>query len=639
MVELLGPNVLSVGRTSFEQCFRSVANRQCDYALLPVENTLGGSIHENYDLMLRYDLSIVAEHELRVSHCLISHESTSKDKIKFVMSHPQALAQCDGYLRANGLKGIPMYDTAGSAKMISDKFYGKDNENGGMPEGCTVANTAAIASDLAARTYQGMTLMDSAIEDDDCNFTRFLLLSRSGVAQLLNKKIPSKTSVVFTLPNSPGALYKALACFSLREIDFSKIESRPTSAHLLQFLKFSNPQQLKNQKNLDDQRFRYCFYLDILAAEFDEGTQNAIHHLKEQAQFCRILGSYPAKSRLIGPVKTSVEQLADRVKTEGGGPGGRTIIVADNEKENEFENDKLKIGIIGFGKFGQFLASMFKQQGHEVLGMDKHDRSSAAEMGGVEFYSNFDCNEFMRKVDVVVFATPVLDFKESVTSIGSTNFKNKLVVDVCSIKSHPKDVLKRHLPTDCDLICTHPMFDDAVNSSPLSNRKEDKERHLKEHLAGLPFVYEKIRLNNNVDRALKFLDIFAEFRCKMVELGCEQHDKLCLNSQFITHLTGRLLGEQGLRSSPIDSAGFEGLLKNVEDAEGESFDVFYGLFKFNGEASGKSLGNIRDALSKIERKLAAKEAFLIAKSEIQGNERERLISQCRELLSESQAKK
>ena len=108
-------------------------------------------------------------------------------------SHPQALAQCDGYLRANGLKGIPMYDTAGSAKMISDKFYGKDNENGGMPEGCTVANTAAIASDLAARTYQGMTLMDSAIEDDDCNFTRFLLLSRSGVAQLLNKKIPSKT--------------------------------------------------------------------------------------------------------------------------------------------------------------------------------------------------------------------------------------------------------------------------------------------------------------------------------------------------------------------------------------------------------------------------------------------------------------
>lgn len=85
MVELLGPNVLSVGRTSFEQCFRSVANRQCDYALLPVENTLGGSIHENYDLMLRYDLSIVAEHELRVSHCLISHESTSKDKIKFVM--------------------------------------------------------------------------------------------------------------------------------------------------------------------------------------------------------------------------------------------------------------------------------------------------------------------------------------------------------------------------------------------------------------------------------------------------------------------------------------------------------------------------------------------------------------------------
>jgi arogenate/prephenate dehydratase len=147
------------------------------------------------------------------------------------------------------------------------------SEGSRLPDNCTPENTAAIASDLAGRTYK-LNCLDSGIEDDDTNFTRFLLLGRKSVAQYLNNKIPSKTSIVFTLPDSPGALYKALACFSLRDIDCTKIESRPTSASLLSFLKFRSQQSGRKSRNSSSLlRFRYCFYLDFLANQLDERTQ------------------------------------------------------------------------------------------------------------------------------------------------------------------------------------------------------------------------------------------------------------------------------------------------------------------------------------------------------------------------------
>lgn len=209
--ELLGQKVIAVGRKNFEACFRAVASMECDYACLPIENSLGGSIHENYDLMLRYDLTIIGEHEFRVKHCLLAKPGVKREQIKFAISHPQALAQCDNFLRGLGITPVPTYDTAGSAKMIAE---GSDK----LPAQCTPDNCAAIASDLAGTTY-GLNCLDVGIEDDDTNFTRFLLLARKGVVEYLTKGIPAKTSVVFTLPNTAGALYKAMACFSLRDID------------------------------------------------------------------------------------------------------------------------------------------------------------------------------------------------------------------------------------------------------------------------------------------------------------------------------------------------------------------------------------------------------------------------------------
>jgi hypothetical protein len=185
----------------------------------------------------------------------------------------------------------------------------------------------------------------------------------------LNKHIQSKTSIVFTLPNSPGALYKALACFSLREIDFSKIESRPTSASLLNYLRFKSQQRgNKSQSQADLPRFRYCFYLDFLANDLDDQAQNALHHLREQAEFCKILGSYPQKSKLVGPVHDEVED-SKLFKVES-----RDDVVMMKLPSDD-GGLKLNIGIIGFDAFGQFLGQKFAQE-HKVRCLDSNDKVS-----------------------------------------------------------------------------------------------------------------------------------------------------------------------------------------------------------------------------------------------------------------------
>ena len=227
--ELLGSKITTVPYPSFEDAFKAVASREADYAVVPIENSLGGSIHNNYDLLLRYDLHIVAEHEFRVEHCLLALPGVQKKDIKSVLSHPQALAQCEKYIRTIGATPQPMYDTAGAAKHVRDS---------------NLKDTAAIASDLAATTY-GLEVLDTNIEDHKINYTRFLLLARTPVSALLPPNMAAKTSIVFVVPNHAGALYKALACFSLRDVDFCKIESRPTSVDLLQQLQFQATQQTR----------------------------------------------------------------------------------------------------------------------------------------------------------------------------------------------------------------------------------------------------------------------------------------------------------------------------------------------------------------------------------------------------------
>ena len=236
---------------SFDAVFDSVVAGACEAGLIPIENSLAGSIHQNYDLLLRHDLYIVGEYLLRVQHCLIALPGVKKRDIKKVISHPQALGQCAAYLRGLGVKAESAYDTAGSVKMLK--------ESGAR-------DTAAIASRRAAEIYE-MQILEEGIEDNAENFTRFLAISKAEI----QPEREAKTSIVFTLKNQPGALFKALSVFALRDIDLTKIESRP----------------------LQGKPWEYLFYIDFIGATHEETSRKALDHLSEYALTLRVLGSYP----------------------------------------------------------------------------------------------------------------------------------------------------------------------------------------------------------------------------------------------------------------------------------------------------------------------------------------------------------
>jgi prephenate dehydratase len=236
---------------SFDAVFDAVVSGACESALIPIENSLAGSIHQNYDLLLRHDLHIVGEYFLRVRHCLIALPGVQMADIQRTISHPQALGQCAGYLRSHKIKPETVYDTAGSVKMLK--------ESGAR-------DTAAIASRRAAELY-GMQILEEGIEDNPENYTRFLAIQREPV----QPSGEAKTSIVFTLKNQPGSLFKALSVFALRDIDLTKIESRP----------------------LAGSPWEYLFYIDFIGARQDVHVGKALDHLEEYASLLRVLGSYP----------------------------------------------------------------------------------------------------------------------------------------------------------------------------------------------------------------------------------------------------------------------------------------------------------------------------------------------------------
>ena len=250
--KIFGSGIESVTCFSFEDVFNAVVRGKAECGVIPIENTLAGSIHQNYDLLARHPLEIVAETSLRVEHNLIVHPGAGLRQITHIYSHPAALEQCKRLLRRLKMtEKISFYDTAGSVKFIRDR---------------NMRNAAAIASKDAAGIY-GMKILRRGIEDDPENYTRFLALSKRG-------KFPRggiKTSIVFGLKNEPGVLFKALSVFALRNIDLSKIESRP----------------------IRGRPWEYQFYLDLQIDERSRECLNAFRHLREMAPYFKVLGSYP----------------------------------------------------------------------------------------------------------------------------------------------------------------------------------------------------------------------------------------------------------------------------------------------------------------------------------------------------------
>jgi len=258
--QLLGQDVPVLPCERFEDVFRSLQEGRAEGAVVPIENTLAGSVHENYDHLQTFELPIVAETSVRIVHHLIAPKGVPFSKVKRVFSHPVALNQClDFFARNPQIERVPFYDTAGSVQMV-------------IAEG--LKDSAAIASAVAAEIYGGRILRRS-IESDRRNFTRFFLLRQPAFARrhpvASAAGAPWKTSLVFSTRNIPGALFRALSAFALRDLNLTKIESRP----------------------LRGKPWEYLFYLEFLERVDSPNAQNALNHLRELADFLRVLGCYP----------------------------------------------------------------------------------------------------------------------------------------------------------------------------------------------------------------------------------------------------------------------------------------------------------------------------------------------------------
>lgn len=257
--KLLGRSIEVIPCPRFEDVFRTLKEGRATGAVVPIENTLAGSVHENYDHLRHFEMPIVAETSVRIVHNLIVKKDVKFSAIRRVFSHPVALNQClDFFAKNPQIERTPFYDTAGSVKMIA--------EEGLMDAG-------AIASQVAADIY-GTRILRKSIEDDRQNFTRFFLLRRSQSRRSPVRSAADalwKTSLVFSTRNVPGALFRALAAFALRDLSLTKIESRP----------------------LRGKPWEYLFYLDFLGRADSPEARNAMAHLGEVADYLRVLGCYP----------------------------------------------------------------------------------------------------------------------------------------------------------------------------------------------------------------------------------------------------------------------------------------------------------------------------------------------------------
>jgi chorismate mutase / prephenate dehydratase len=249
--KFFGSKIEPVACKDFRDVFESVKTGEVPNGVVPIENSIEGSVNQNYDLFLTYDLKVCGEVAVKLAHVLIANPNSKFEDIESVYSHPQALAQCRSYLEKHKWEIIPAYDTAGAVKSIKEK---------------SLFNAAAIASEKAADLY-GMRILARDIADNPSNYTRFLVLSNEDAAPTGD----DKTSIIFSAKHAPGTLYHALSEFASRNINLTRIESRPTKTTAWQ----------------------YNFYLDFEGHRTEKRCAEALRALEKYATFVKILGSYP----------------------------------------------------------------------------------------------------------------------------------------------------------------------------------------------------------------------------------------------------------------------------------------------------------------------------------------------------------
>ncbi len=254
---------------SFEEVGEKVKSGEAEYAILPIENSQTGGINQVHDLLLKESLFAIGEVVLKIKHCLIAHNDIRIEQIEKIFSHPQALAQCERYLLKHfpDCQIIPVYDTAGSIKQIKESSDLK---------------SAGIASSRAASYYK-MKIVDSGIEDNPNNYTRFLVFS----SQIRHRQHNNKTSIIFAVVSVPGAIYKCLKEFAVRDINLSRLESRPSKV----------------------KPWEYVFYMDFEKGLQEKVSQDALQSLKKYTTFMKIIGTYQSQSSVLASAKKHLQDM------------------------------------------------------------------------------------------------------------------------------------------------------------------------------------------------------------------------------------------------------------------------------------------------------------------------------------------
>jgi arogenate dehydrogenase (NADP+), plant len=250
----------------------------------------------------------------------------------------------------------------------------------------------------------------------------------------------------------------------------------------------------------------------------------------------------------------------------------------------------------------------------------------------VDYFASYESAEFLKGLDVVLLVAPLVDFEETVHALSPLEVKGKLIVDMSVLLSHPKAVLLREFGNDpsIDIVTVHAMFG-GLNGGKLDQAESTSNEY--DSWDSRPVVYDKIRVSN-IPRFERFIKVFEQARCKMVEMTSEQHDETIADAEFVTYLTGRLLTDKELLPpTPVISKEYAALNDVAHMTTGGTFDLFFGMFKYNEKAKDH-ISKLRDNLARIERQLAAKEAYLAASHEMRNTDRQRLLAETKKLLQE-----
>lgn len=326
-----------------------------------------------------------------------------------------------------------------------------------------------------------------------------------------------------------------------------------------------------------------------------------------------------------------------------------------NEKLEALRQRPLRIGVVGFGRFGQFIARSFVKHAADVVVTSRSDYTKIANGMGVKYVSLENKEEFLdHNLDVIVLAVSIMSFDDTVKDFApflkakiekDNDESGPLIVDVLSVKEHPRDIMLELLPKECDILCTHPMFGpdsgkngwhgltfvyertrihgvvlDQTKTTHLEEQNENSDpedsdvvnRH--QSFIDIDGVKHNIHEDSEVytegmDRMERFLSIWEEEGCRMIPLSCKDHDSHAANSQFVTHLMGRILdsSQMELKKTPIDTKGFESVLKLISTTTADSFDLFYGLYKYN-KNSLDTITKLQKSLEDVVNNLQEKEA-------------------------------